>query len=85
MRSDDAVSIHSISKKTSMTVDDIVASLQHMGALHTFPDGTFAIRASHEEVSEYFRNLKAKGLAVVDPNALRWTPDPANIIKVPDS
>lgn len=68
-----------------MTVDDVVATLQHLGCLFILHDGSFAIKVNHDEISEYFRNFQAKGLATLEPQALRWTPDPANVVKLPDA
>lgn len=73
-----------MAKRTCMTIDDVVATLQHSGYLCTDQEGAYAIRVNQDEVADYFRTFKEKGLAVVDPKALRWKPDPNNVIKIPE-
>jgi len=63
-------------KATSLTPDDIVATLQYLEFLKINNEGSYILEIDFDKIDEYFRKWDAKAFPSVDPSALRWKPDP---------
>jgi len=71
------ISIKDLSNMTSITNDDIINTLQHLGALRYFK-GQYLISIPDRLLEEY--NKKNKGPSrKVEPKLLHWTPLPSNV------
>ncbi len=57
---------------TSITTEDITATLQHLNLLRNM-SGTYIIWASPQMINELMVKYPVKGL-LVDPERLHWTP-----------
>ncbi|KAJ2753071.1 Histone acetyltransferase, partial [Coemansia nantahalensis] len=74
-RDSPAVSIEAISKKTGMTVDDIISTLQTDGMLQRQPGlSNYALVVDVPRAEAYLQRARDKSLRRIDPAKLRWAP-----------
>ncbi|KAJ2313488.1 Histone acetyltransferase [Coemansia sp. RSA 2702] len=70
-----AVSIDAISKKTGMTVDDIISTLQTDGMLQRQPGvSNYALVVDAKRIEGYVEKAREKNPRRIDPSKLRWAP-----------
>ncbi|KAJ3331004.1 hypothetical protein HDU76_004308 [Blyttiomyces sp. JEL0837] len=70
----DEVTLDELRSRTSMTYDDIVATLANLEMLVKDSDGRYVIRINVDIVEEYLKRIEAKGYPSARPGSLRWSP-----------
>ncbi|KAL2911751.1 Histone acetyltransferase [Polyrhizophydium stewartii] len=68
------ISIQELSRRTRMTVDDVVLTLHLLGMLVKDATGRYVIRCNMPALRELDDKIRAKGHLVVKPENLRWSP-----------
>ncbi|KAJ1860453.1 Histone acetyltransferase [Coemansia sp. RSA 989] len=70
-----AISIDAISKKTGMTADDIISTMQTDGLLQRRPGvSNYALVVDLKRIESYVEQTREKNPRRIDPSKLRWAP-----------
>ncbi|KAF0539083.1 putative Histone acetyltransferase [Gigaspora margarita] len=70
-----SISVQELSRLTSMTVDDVIATLQINNMIEKDEiNDTYKIIVSKKVVEDHLRKVEAKGYPRIKPESLRWTP-----------
>ncbi|CAG8638739.1 13012_t:CDS:2, partial [Acaulospora colombiana] len=71
----ESLSIQELSHRTSMTVDDIIATLQINNMIEkNKSSGTYCIIVKKDVIEGHLQKVSAKGYPRIKPENLRWTP-----------
>ncbi|CAG8615519.1 4156_t:CDS:2, partial [Acaulospora morrowiae] len=74
-QSRETLSIQELSHKTSMTVDDIIATLQINNMIEKDKSsGAYCIIVKTDVIEDHLQKVTAKGYPRIKPENLRWTP-----------
>ncbi|KAG5517938.1 hypothetical protein PMAC_000393 [Pneumocystis sp. 'macacae'] len=69
------ISIQEISKRTSMTPDDVISALERLDALvHDPVSKMFMIKVDQSKLQDIYNKWIQKGYQSVKPNCLKWVP-----------
>ncbi|KAJ3093187.1 hypothetical protein HK102_003595 [Quaeritorhiza haematococci] len=71
---EETITIEELSKRTCMTLDDIISTLSLLEMLVKNAHGDYVIRVTEDIIQEYLKKYEAKGYPDVKPDLLRWTP-----------
>ncbi|KAJ2845473.1 Histone acetyltransferase, partial [Coemansia brasiliensis] len=70
-----AISIDAISKKTGMTIDDIISTMQTDGLLQRRSGvSNYALVVDLKRIESYVEKAREKNPRRIDPSKLRWAP-----------